>query len=373
MNKMSFLNEQNLMYLLAIHRSMNLTMNRWKKLKNVFANDLQKLFKAKISDLQSVDLDKQGIEKFLSTRDSIDPEQELRLLKKCNAKVLFYGEKEYPLSLQNIPSPPVLLFVRGELQESDFPSISVVGSRNISSYGRRVVEKLVGELASQGMTIVSGLALGTDILAHKGALDSGARTIGILGNGIDKICPAQNRKIGEQILKEGKGAILSEYLPGIEAKPEYFPVRNRLIAGISRATIIIEAAEKSGSLITAQMAVDQGREVFAVPGEIFSRNSVGTNQLLLSGSAFPALSGYQILESLGMEKSALQKREHKNIPSTGIEADILSLFGVEEKLHIDELIRNGTIPGPVISSNIALMEIKGLVRHLGGQIYAKNV
>jgi DNA processing protein len=371
MGEMSFLDEKNAMYLLALHRAMNITLSRWKKIKKFFATDLQKAYQANISELQAADLDAPAIEKLVAERSNISPQKEYDLLQKCGAGILLYGEKDYPLSLESISSPPAILFVRGTLSACDVPSLSVVGSRNISSYGRRVVEKIVREFAMQKITIVSGLALGTDILAHKFALEGGTRTIGILGNGIDKICPTQNRSIGEQILQQKKGAILSEYLPQTEARPEYFPIRNRLIAGISRATIIIEAAEKSGSLITAQMAVDQGREVFAVPGEIFSRNSVGTNKLILSGSASPALSGIEILEYLGIERHLSQKQ--KPIPCTGIEADILRLFGVEEKLHINDLIRKATVPGSVVSSNIALMEMKGLVRHLGGQMYAKNV
>ncbi|MDH3324209.1 MAG: DNA-protecting protein DprA, partial [Candidatus Peregrinibacteria bacterium] len=208
-----------------------------------------------------------------------------------------------------------------------------------------------------------------DVLAQKCAVGHGARTISILGNGIDQICPATNRSFGEKVLSENKGAILSEYLPGVDARPEYFPVRNRIVAALSKATIAIEAAEKSGSLITCNLAIDFGKEVFAVPGEIFSPNSKGTNGLILKGVAAPAVSGQQILEYLGLKNIEQQKKAKMNVPEVGIEADILQLFG-NEKMHIDDLIRVAKFPGNVVSSTVSILEIKGYVVNLGGQVYA---
>ncbi|MCF7917649.1 DNA-processing protein DprA [Candidatus Gracilibacteria bacterium] len=360
-------------FFLGVHRAMNITMIRYKKFQKFFGNNWKRIFNASLQDFQKADIDGRGIETFFSNRDKVDPEKEWKLLQQCQARILIYGQAGYPISLQNIPSPPAVLFVRGEIKNSDFPSISVVGSRRISSYGRRVVEHIVGEIAQSGITIVSGLALGTDMLAHQEALRNNARTIGILGSGIDRITPIQHRKFAEKFLDEGRGAIVSEYLPGVEPRPEHFPVRNRLIAGISRATVVIEAAERSGSLITANLALEQGRDTFAVPGEIFSKNSAGTNQLLLEGTASPALSGLQILQHLNLGDIPFQKKIQRDIQPTGIEAEILELFGAENRMHINDLMQKSSLPASTISSNIALMEIKGMIQNIGNQIYVKNV
>ncbi len=351
---------------------MNLTFLRFQTLQKFFQNDWEHAFRANISDLLSAGIDKKGIENFFQNQKNISPDLELERLQKCGAHALVFGEKNFPISLSHIASPPAILFARGEILDSDFPAIAVVGSRNISSYGRRALETLIAPLARAGITIVSGLALGADILAHRIAVQNGGRTICVLGNGIDQIYPRTNQAFAEKILHEKKGAILSEYFPGIEPRPEYFPVRNRLIAGLSRATIVIEAAEGSGSLITAELANEQGREVFAVPGEIFSKNSAGTNQLIASG-AYPALSAAQILAQLGIDqKLGEQQKIKQDIPLTEVETEILRLFGAESRVHINDLMHASALPGPVVSSHISIMELKGLVKNLGNQMYSKN-
>ncbi len=243
----------------------------------------------------------------------------------------------------------------------------------MTAYGKRCIEELVGGIADAGITIVSGLALGVDTYAHKVAFDHGAQTICVLGNGIDTVYPSHNQKFAEYLIAEKKGVILSEYFPGTSPIPEYFPMRNRIVAGLSKATLIIEAAEKSGSLITASLALEQGREVFAVPGEIFAKNAQGTNRLLERGEAHPALSASQILDVLGFEQIAKQKKAKDILTPTGIENDILELFGTEHRVHIDDLIRASHLPAPLLNSNISLMEIRGLIRHEGNQMYVKNI
>ncbi len=357
--------------MVAVHRAMGLTFLRYKKLKSFFANDWQKVWEANIKDLQAVGLDTPGITKFLKSREKISPEQELELLEKCGAKVLVYGEKNYPKTLENLYSPPVLLFSRGEILPTDFPAIAVVGSRNLTNYGKRAIEKIVGEISRENITIISGLALGADFQAHRIALQNGARTIAVLGSGIDNISPKTNENFAEKFLTEKRGAILSEYLPGTEIRPENFPVRNRIVAGLSKAVIVIEAAKKSGSLITAELAVNQGKEVFAVPGEIFAKNSAGTNEIIWKGQATPALSGHQILEDLGLKNIAKKKEAQKLIPTSEIEDKVLSLFDAD-KIAINDLFRKSDLPQSVISSTLAILEIKGLVVNNGNQVYSKN-
>lgn len=360
-------------FLVALHRGMNLTFLRFQKLKSYFGGDWAAAFHAGKRELLEAGLDLRGVEKFLANRDQINPEHEQALLEKCGARVLIHGEKNFPQPLEHIPQPPVLIFCRGKLEETDFPAIAVVGSRKVSSYGRRVAEKIVGELADAGITIVSGLAFGADTLAHKVALEHGSRTIAVLGNGIDTVYPQTNKSFAETFLKEDRGVLLSEYLPHTEMHPEYFPVRNRIVAGLAKATLILEAAERSGSLITAELAVDQGREVFSVPGEIFAEQSAGCNQLLAKGQAAPALSGLQILAALGLGNLQEKKSAQKTIPTTETEGKILALFENGEKQHLDDLVRSSPFPPPVTSSTLSILEIKGLVRNLGNQTYVKNV
>ncbi len=359
-------------HLLALHRSMGLTYQRFEKLKAFFDNNWHSTFHASIPDLQASGIDGKGIENLLVNREKISPEKEMQQLEKCGARALICGEKDYPLPLENIYDPPVILFCRGKITHTDFPSISVVGSRKITSYGRMTINKIVGDIAKNHITIVSGLASGADSLAHSAALEHGARTIAVLGNGIDSIYPAHNHALAEKIIMKNQGAILSEYFPGTILRPEFFPVRNRIVAGLSRATIVIEAALKSGSLITARLANEQGKDVYAVPGEIFSTNSAGTNWLISEGTAHPALSGQQIMEDLSFKNVREQKQAKIEIPETGIEAEILKLFGNGEKMHIDDLMRKSNLPNTAVSSNILILEVKGLVKGIGNQVYIKN-
>ncbi len=361
-------------YLLALHRACNLTFIRYQRLNDFFNGNFEQAWKANIKEWQQADVDVRAIQSFFSNRDKISPKKELEKLQKCGAKTLVYGTAEYPMPLTNIHNPPVLLFCRGTLLPGDFPSVSVVGSRKITRYGQRAAELIVGQLADAGVTIVSGLAFGSDTVAHRIALEHGSRTIAVLGNGIDGVYPSANQSFAEKFLVEKKGVILSEYLPGTEGRPEFFPVRNRIVAGLSRATIVIEAAAKSGSLITAELAIQHGRDVFVVPGDIFfifSKNSEGCNQLLVRGSASPVLSGEQILESLEFHHLAAKKQIKAAIPITENEVLVLKIFEDQAEWHIDDLLRATDLPGTVVSSIISILEIKGVVQNLGEQVYSR--
>jgi DNA processing protein len=340
-------------------------------LKSFFENDWERAWKGSISEWQQANIDIRAIQSFFSNKTGISPEKEMDRLNKCGARILLYGASEYPPSLSQIHNPPVLLFYRGTLHADYFPSISVVGSRKISRYGQRAAELIVGQLADAGITIVSGLAFGTDTVAHRIAIEHGARTIAVLGNGIDTIYPVANQKFAEKFLAEGNGVLISEYLPGTEGKPEFFPVRNRIVSGLSRATIVIEATRQSGSLITAELAMQQNREVFAVPGEIFSKNSEGCNELLSKGSAAPALSGEQILLALDFRHLASKKSIQCAVPMTENEEQILKVFEDQSEWHIDDLLRIVSLPSSVTSSTISILEIKGFIRNSGNHIYSR--
>ncbi len=359
-------------YLVAIHRCINLTQKRYKYLKTFFKNDFKKAFKASICDWQQAGLEKKVIEKFFTDRTKTNPKKEIELLGKCDASVIVCDSSDLFLSLKNIHNPPVLLFVRGEILETDFPSISVVGSRKISPYGKRAAHFILEDIVRENITIVSGLAYGTDGLAHQIALDNGGRTIGVLGNGIDEICPKRNKNLGERILTENRGAIISEYLPGTGGRPENFPVRNRIVAGLSRGTILIEAAKRSGTLITARLANEMGREVFAVPGEIFSKTSEGTNQLISDGAAHLALSGASIIETLNFHHHKITKETRKDFPLSDTDRIILQVFDGRSKLHIDDIYNLCSLENSVISSTLLLLEMRGIVHNLGNQTYDYN-
>ncbi len=360
-------------FLVAIHRACNLTFTRYGHLKRFFNDDWERVWKSHISEWQKAGIDVRAIKSFFANRDKISPEKEVSLLQKCGAQILFCDAPEYPLHLRQIHNPPVLLFCRGDLQADDFPSVSVVGSRKLSRYGQRAAELIVGQLADSGVTIISGLAFGADLVAHRIALEHGSRTIAVLGNGIDTIYPATNKSFAERFISEHRGAILSEYLPGTECRPENFPTRNRLVSGLSRATIILEAATKSGSLITAELAIQQNRDLFAVPGEIFSKNSEGCNHLISIGNAAPALSGESILQTLSFHNLASKKSAKRALPATQNENLVLNIFDDHNELHIDEVLRLANLPKTVASSVVSILEIKGLLKNLGNQTYVRTL
>ena len=358
---------------MALHRACNMTFPRYTKLKTFFQNDWERAWNGSIQEWQKAEMDAKAIQTFFTSRKKVSLEQEMERLNRCGASVLVYGTPGYPLSLSQIHHPPVLLFCRGTLLAEDFPALSVVGSRRLSRYGQRAAEKIVGTIADAGITIVSGLAFGADTVAHRIALEHGARTIAVLGNGIDTIYPVANTAFAEQFLAEEKGVLLSEYLPGVEGRAEYFPVRNRIVSGLSRATILLEAAEKSGSLITAELAIQQNRDLFAVPGDIFSHTSVGCNQLIARGMAAPAIDGESILQALDVHHISSKKSVNRNLPLTENESLVLQLFDTQSEWHIDDLFRQGVLPSMVMSSVVSMLEIKGLLKNHGGQMYSRLV
>lgn len=221
--------------------------------------------------------------KIIDQRDKVPLSDELKLIEKHACKVITIHDEAYPVGLQTIFDPPQILYMKGELLPQDSMAISVVGSRRATNYGKNVCDQLSRQLAVSGFTIVGGFARGIDSIAHRGALEAGGRTIAVMGNGLSFVYPAENAKLMEQIAVSG--ACISEFPMSVPPMGTNFPRRNRVISGLSLGTLVIEASEKSGSLITARLAAEQGREVFAVPGEIFSRMSKGTHNLIKQGAA----------------------------------------------------------------------------------------
>jgi DNA processing protein len=331
----------------------------------------EEAWRAPLPDLLNAGLDGEIASDLAAFRRGFESEEEFAKLEAEGISFLLPGEKNFPKRLEEIDAPPAFLFAKGEILPRDAIALAVVGSRAVSEYGRRAVEKLVEPIAAAGVTIVSGLALGTDALAHEAALAAGGRTLAFLANGLDSIHPATNRRLAEKILKTGSGALLSEKPLGGKPEPHDFPIRNRLIAGSALGTLVIEAAEKSGSLITARLALDAGREVFAVPGSIFSKTSGGTNLLLKTSAARPVSSAEEILDALKVDARARQVEFSAALPEDPLEKKVFAELG-EEPRPADEIARATGIPSAQVAAALTMMEMRGQAKAFGGGRWARG-
>jgi len=300
-------------------------------------------------------------------------ERELYLLREIGGRVITLKDEEYPKRLRDIYDPPALLYVRGELKKEDEFAVSIVGSRKTTPYGRWFTEKLSQELARYGMTIVSGMARGIDSLAHWGAISGGGRTIAVLGCGVDVIYPSENRNLFAKIIDHG--AILSEFPIGSRPEGGHFPRRNRIISGLSIGVVVVQAGEKSGSLITAGYALEQGREVFAVPGNVGTESSRGTHRLIKEGAKLVESSEdilEEILPQWKREGEATPKVEVPRPDLTQEERILYELLG-ETPLHIDVMIRESRLDPGKVSSLLLNLELKGLVSQWPGKCFSRKM
>ncbi len=291
-----------------------------------------------------------------------------RMMEEKGIIYLDYQNKKYPDSLKNIYNSPPGLFIRGNPELLSRPMLAMVGARRPTSYGLSVARKFGREISEAGVVVVSGLARGIDAAAHEGALAGGGSTLAVLGCGVDVFYPRENKNLMEKIIREG--AVISEFPPASEPQSWHFPVRNRLISGLSRAVLVVEASARSGSLITADLALEQGRDVMAVPGNINSALSLGTNNLIRQGATI-VTSVDEVLEELGITVLFdRQKKEKVSLSSlTPEEEEILARLS-SDPVHLDYLIE-GHSPQAVIA-NLMLMEVKGLIRQLPGDKYVRN-
>jgi len=300
-------------------------------------------------------------------------EKELVLLKEAGGKMITLRDEDYPMRLKDIYDPPALLYVRGELRREDELAIAIVGSRKTSPYGRWFTEKIGQDLARHGVTVVSGMARGIDSVAHMGALQGGGRTIAVLGCGVDVIYPSENRNLFHQIIEHG--AVLSEFPMGSPPEGGHFPRRNRIISGLSIGVVIVQASAESGSLITAGYALEQGREVFAVPGNVGAEGSRGTNQLIKEGAKLVE-STEDILEEIlpqwKREKEMLPKAETP-LPDLSEEEMLLYRLLGESPLHIDAIIRESQLDPGRVSSLLLNLELKGLISQWPGKCFSKKM
>ena len=280
-------------------------------------------------------------------------------------RILTIDDPAYPAQLRQIKDPPKKLYYAGDLTLLGTRMVAVVGSRKFTAYGRRVAAKIAGRLAACGVTVVSGMAVGIDGIGHRSALDAGGKTIAVLGNGLDVMYPAANRELKKDILREG--LLLSEYPPGMKGTKYTFPQRNRIISGLSEATVVVEAGLNSGSLITAALAAEQGRTVYGVPGNIDAVTSLGTNMLIRDG-AQPLIAVDDLLADLGVDRSSLLQQDIDAIAGPE-EQQILLQLSRHTEATIDQLAALTGIPGARVTGLVSVLEMKGLVMTALGRVF----
>lgn len=337
---------------------------RLKSLLTVFG-DAKTAWLASAEQLQEAGLSLKLANRLLKVRQNVSLEKLWQRIQAQDINLLTWEDEAYPDRLREIHRSPPLLYLRGEFQLEDEWAVAIVGTRHFTSYGQQVTERVAGSLARNGVTIVSGLARGIDGVAHRAALEAGGRTLAVLGSGVDITYPPEHRALAQDIIEQG--ALISNYPLGTPPDGSNFPPRNRIISGLSKAVLVIEAGQRSGALITANYAVEQGREVFATPGNIFAPKSKGCNQLIKKG-AHPLLDAQDVLELLDMTQIAEQKAARKVLPSNPTEAKLFQALGLES-MHVDDISSQVNLPVEEVSSTLALMELKGMVRKVTGMKY----
>lgn len=315
--------------------------------------------------LRAAGLGTKVVENFLQVRSNVDLELVWQQIQARGIKVVISEEVEYPVRLKEIELPPPVLYVQGDLQAEDEWAVAIVGTRRLTAYGRQVTTEIASMLARSGVSVVSGLARGIDGVAHKAALEAGGRTLAVMGSGVDRIYPPEHRKLAGEISRSG--ALISDYAPGTPPDGLNFPPRNRIIAGLSLAVVVVEAGESSGALITAKFAADQGREVFAVPGSITAPQSQGTNKLIQQGAS-PLLDPAEVLEALNLRRVHQYQAARKTLPADETELRLLNMLS-QVPMHVDEISNQTDLPIEIVSATLTMLELKGLARQVGGMNY----
>lgn len=357
-----------LAYWIAFSRVLGIGPVRFRLLLNYFQEDVAAAWKADSNTLAQAGLDEKIIERFIKQRARIAPQHELERLEKLRIRIITWKDDTYPPLLRRIEYAPPVLYMCGTLTDDDRQyTIGIVGTRKMSSYGRQVTERFASELVKGKITVVSGLALGVDTVAHTTALDHNGRTIAVLASGLDIIYPQTNYGLARRIIESGQGALLTPFPLGVQPDKGNFPARNHIISALSLGVLVTEAPPKSGALITANSALEQGREVFAVPGGIFSPASAGVNKLIQDG-AHPVTSVNDILERLNLFMVPQHMEAQAILPDNDEERVLLKLLS-HEPTHIDELTRGSHMDASQVSATLTMMELKGMIRSLGGMQY----
>jgi DNA processing protein len=347
------------------------------------------VYRATRAELEKCRLLPEAVDSIIARDMHERAESELENVRKIGGDILVLDDGVYPSFLREIYDPPIALYVKGAWSEClDQPCVAIVGSRKSSTYGQNAALMLARDLAQRGVTVVSGFARGIDAAAHRGAIEAGGRTIAVLGTGIDETYPRDHKKLGEEILERG-GAMVSQFPLHTPPVSENFPYRNRIISGLSLGVVVVEAAENSGSLITARLAIEQNREVFAVPGNITSRNSFGTNYLIKGAGAKLVQQWQDIAAELPPQIAARllppplgQKKKEKSLADqlamvpqglTGFEQSVFKLLSADDPAHIDTLVDKSRLTISDLTAALLTLEMRDLVRALPGKCFVRKM
>ena len=336
--------------------------------------DVNAIFEASFFDLMGVKGLKKGIARKILERALLErAEKEISEAERTGAKVLTYQDPAYPVLLREIHNPPMVLFAKGREIPLEQTFVGLVGSRNPTHYGLKAAERISMALAKRGAGVVSGLARGIDSSAHRGCLRGGGFTIGVLGTGIDVVYPRSNRKLFDQMVEEG--VVLSEFPMGTSPEPRNFPIRNRVISGLARGVAVIEATRKSGSLITAALALEQNREIFALPGSVDSFKSTGTHWLIKQGARLIE-NADDILDELWFlkQRAGVKKERETPLPKGKMDSVERTLYDIigNYPIHIDQIARTGALDAGQVATVLLKMELNGAIRQLPGKMYVRD-
>lgn len=337
-------------------------IENFESIKHIINSKIGKIFKEKFDKVSLFDSNNEYLDKA---------ELQLELADKNDSEIISIQDQKYPALLKNISDPPPILYCKGKLFDAENVSVSIVGTRKATNYGRLVVEQFVTQLVENRVIITSGLAYGIDSYAHDRTLQSNGTTYAVIASGIDKISTDRSKKLSKMIVEQG-GCIISSYPFGVNALPPYFISRNRIISGISKATIVIESDAKGGSLWTAKFAVEQNRDLFAVPGSIFESKSKGTNTLIEKEMAIPALSVEQILKHIGFLQVTNNNTKKTLTFNNSEEERIFEYLSFSPK-HIDEIANAVDMPIMNVQVNLLTLEFSSMVRQLPGNLFIRNI
>ncbi|MGE0134269.1 MAG: DNA-processing protein DprA [Dehalococcoidia bacterium] len=356
-----------LAYRVALHRVPRLGSVRFALLEAAFPT-LEEAWRADAGALHAAGLDARTAQAVSRAQSEIDPFTELERLDRAGIHALSPSDSRYPSRLIEIGDAPPVLYVKGAWTPDDEWSVAVVGTRRATAYGRQAATELAHGLAVSRVTVVSGLARGVDTVAHRAALDAGGRTVAVLANGLDTVYPPENARLADEIAEQG--ALITDYPLGTKPRADFFPRRNRIMSGVALGTLVIEGEPTSGAMITARLALEQNREVFAVPGSIFSTQSQGPLALLRDG-ATPVARAEDVLEALNLTMIGVQMDFGRALPPEDPEELAMMSALTREPRHIDEIVRQSGLPAATVTATLALLELKGLVRDMGGMQYVR--
>ncbi len=329
---------------------------------------LSEAWGASSAQLQQAGLDRRSAASAARSWSRIDPDAEMERVQQAGVTALTWHDDGYPPRLKEIYDKPPVLYVKGEILPEDERALAVVGTRRPTAYGREVARQVTSDLAQNGLTIVSGLAKGVDGIVHRAALEAGARTIAVMGSGLDVMYPREHGELASRIAENG--AVVSEFPLGTRPDSQNFPRRNRIISGMSLGTLVAEAPESSGALLTARHALEQDREVFCIPGSILAPNSRGGNRLIRDSAAKLVTCADDIIEELNLTTIEYQIELAAFFPEDEAQAAVLK-YVTFDPIHIDEIIRNSSLASSTVSGALTMMELRGLIRQVGGMNYVR--